>query len=521
MAFPPGQGKSGSYLRSLWRRYLEHCADSGDNPQGQVLVGCYHASEIFGFMYQRLNPRAGSLQPGEIPLNRLPDHYWRADRFEEHLADASIRLYANLGALGEIFAAGNPDALGLIQKIEEEALERLESGSQIEKSGLALRASFPILSLMTLVIDQKRSASAVIRQLEHRFVSGAAKATTPNEQMLNAVYRMVEMMQIFVTLSDAELKDQVQQITARFQEEDRTTEPLRKAGNGFCRLFELGHLLTTHLDEILPGEQIRMVQNAELTFAIDTVRKAGDIILSYFHSSFEVEQKGKDNPVTSADLAADSFLREAFAERFPSDGWLSEESVQKPEQLQRPRIWVVDPLDGIKEFIKGLPEYAISVALLDEGKPALAVVYNPPQDELFVAERGSGAYFNGERVWVSKAEDFGNAKILASRSELSDRVFRLPDSYGSVKKTGSIAYKLALIASNEGDITISFRPKNIWDVCAGTLLVEEAGGRVTNFHGAALDFRPPYRLLEGIIAANPRFHQLAADWVAGNAKLDS
>jgi hypothetical protein len=185
---------------------------------------------------------------------RLPESFWRPDQFEEHLAGASIRLYASVCALGKKFAAGNAEALGLIQQIEEEAQGRLESDSMIEKAALALRASFPILSLMTIVIDQKRSASAVIQQLENRFVSGAEKAGNPYEQALNAVYRMVEMMQIFVTLSDAELKDQVQQITALFQEEDQAEEPLNKMGNGFCRLFELGHLLTTHLDEVLPGE---------------------------------------------------------------------------------------------------------------------------------------------------------------------------------------------------------------------------------------------------------------------------
>jgi myo-inositol-1(or 4)-monophosphatase len=263
-----------------------------------------------------------------------------------------------------------------------------------------------------------------------------------------------------------------------------------------------------------------MTQNPELAFAVETVKRAGEIILSYYHSSYEVEHKDEDNPVTSADLAADSFLRERFAERFPSDGWLSEESIQKPEQLQGPRIWVVDPLDGTKEFVKGLPEFAISVALLIESRPALAVVYNPPQNELFVAERGGGAYFNGERVRVSTLENFGNAEILASRSELADQVFKLPDEYGSVKKTGSIAYKLALIASSRGDITISFRPKNVWDVCGGTLLVEEAGGKITNFHGEPLDFRPPYRLLQGVIAANPAFHEFASDWVSRNADFD-
>jgi hypothetical protein len=253
MTYPPGQGKSGSYLMALWRQYLERCAESADHPHGLALAGAYHASAIFAFLLQRLSCGPDPA-PGVIGGIRLPDYNLRADKLDEHLADASIRLYANVSALGEKFAAGNPDAQSLIQQIRAEAQERLKSESMIEKAGLALRASFPILSLVTLVIDEKGSAGDVIRLVENRFLSGAEKAVSTHEQIWNALYRMVEMMQILVTLSDAELKNQVQQITARFEEEDQAGDPLKKVGNGFCRLFELGHLLTTHLDEILPGE---------------------------------------------------------------------------------------------------------------------------------------------------------------------------------------------------------------------------------------------------------------------------
>ena len=112
-----------------------------------------------------------------------------------------------------------------------------------------------MLGLMTLVLDQDGSTTQVIRQIEQRFANGAGRASSPWEHLLNALYRTVEMMQLFVLFSDPELKDQVQQIATEFEEDDQTPELKLKLRNGFCRLFELGHLVTMHLDEILDAGQ--------------------------------------------------------------------------------------------------------------------------------------------------------------------------------------------------------------------------------------------------------------------------
>ena len=121
----------------------------------------------------------------------------------------------------------------------------------MEKSAAALRASFPLLSMMTLIVDYGSSITPAIRQVERRFAAGDSHAALAWEQSLNALYRSVEMMQLLVVLSDNELRGQVDQIAQRFQEEDHPADLRLKMRNGFCRLFELAHLLTTHLDEIL------------------------------------------------------------------------------------------------------------------------------------------------------------------------------------------------------------------------------------------------------------------------------
>ena len=142
--------------------------------------------------------------------------------------------------------------------------------------------------------------------------------------------------------------------------------------------------------------------NSDLEFAVKTVKAAGELILKYFRGAHEVREKGRNNPVTSADLAADSHLREAIARAFPDDGWLSEETADSPDRLDRKRVWVVDPMDGTKEFVQGLPEFAVSVALVEQEKPKLAVVYNPARDDLFAAEAGYGAFRGNSRLQISE-----------------------------------------------------------------------------------------------------------------------
>src|SRR6266404_535192 len=189
------------------------------------------------------------------------------------------------------------------------------------------------------------------------------------------------------------------------------------------------------------------------------------------------------------------------------DGWLSEETADSDERLERKRVWIVDPLDGTKEFISEIPEFVVCVALVEDGLPRVAVEYNPVRDELFTARKGAGAALNGTAIRVTKQTDLRQARVLASRSEEARGEWDPYREKMHVELTGSVAYKFALIAAGRYDATFTLTPKNEWDVCAGALLVAEAGGMVTDPDGRAIRFNNRSTLLSGLIASNQLLHR--------------
>ena len=240
---------------------------------------------------------------------------------------------------------------------------------------------------------------------------------------------------------------------------------------------------------------------------IEITKAAGVAIMGYYRSSFDVTDKSPDNPVTDADFAADKLLKEQLLAHLPSAGWLSEETVDSPDRLDKPLVWVVDPLDGTKEFVMGIPEFTVSVALVEQGKPILGVIYNPAAQELFYAEKGGEVWFNGRSVAVTPRNQLEGASIDASRSERKRGEFEPFEQILTIRTMGSIAYKLARVAAGHCDATWSRGPKNEWDICAGVLLVEAAGGSVVDLDGAPFEFNRPRTLVNGIVANNGRLHQ--------------
>ena len=160
-----------------------------------------------------------------------------------------------------------------------------------------------------------------------------------------------------------------------------------------------------------------MAESRELKVAREAADAAGEIIRGFYRQRFEVWQKSKDQPVTDADLAADKTLKAILLEAFPNDGWLSEETADSPERLSLRRLWVVDPIDGTKEFIRGIPEFSISIALVKDGRPIVGVIQNPVTGETFWAARGKGAFQNGRPIRATRARKFADPLILASHRE--------------------------------------------------------------------------------------------------------
>jgi myo-inositol-1(or 4)-monophosphatase len=236
-------------------------------------------------------------------------------------------------------------------------------------------------------------------------------------------------------------------------------------------------------------------------------REAGVIVRRYYESGVRVAEKGPDNPVTRADLEANACIRGLVVGAFPADGWLSEETADSSERLAQRRVWVVDPLDGTKEFIQHIPEFCVCIALVEDGRPVVAVEYNPAADRLYTAVRGQGTTVNGAPARVSATKGVADAVVLASRSEDKRGEWDAFKDRVHVKLTGSVAFKLAELATGAGDATFTLTPKNEWDICAGTLLVQEAGGRVTGLDGEPLAFNQRSPLRPGMIASNGVLHE--------------
>jgi myo-inositol-1(or 4)-monophosphatase len=244
----------------------------------------------------------------------------------------------------------------------------------------------------------------------------------------------------------------------------------------------------------------------ELEVAIAAARAGGVVVAKYYKGQYEIHEKAPDDPLTVADTEADAAIKAVVLGAFPDDGWLSEETADTKDRLSKPRVWIVDPLDGTKEFTQHIPEFCVCVALVVDGVVQVGVCYNPAEEKLFAARRGAGASLNGKPVSCTGKTQLADAVVLASRSEDKRGEWDTYKPLMKVKLTGSVAYKFALIAAGEADATFSLTPKNEWDICAGTMLVEEAGGVVTDRYGRPLTFNNQKTLLPGLIAAGPALY---------------
>lgn len=215
-----------------------------------------------------------------------------------------------------------------------------------------------------------------------------------------------------------------------------------------------------------------------------------------------VEFKQGDDPVTATDGAIDDLLHRALP--LPGEGWLSEESADDLSRLERSRVWVVDPLDGTREFVAGIPEWSVSVGLVEDGVAVAGGVLNPTTGQLFIGAAGCGMTLAGRPAAPSARTSLAGAVVLASRSEVKRGQWeRFAAAPFTVKPTGSVAFKLACVAAGLADATWTLVPKHEWDVAAGVALARASGCLVRTLDGGEPRFNRAEPLLAGLVAAPP------------------
>jgi myo-inositol-1(or 4)-monophosphatase len=242
-----------------------------------------------------------------------------------------------------------------------------------------------------------------------------------------------------------------------------------------------------------------MRRNEDLDRIREALRVAAGAVRPFTPGDVEYDEKSsRGDPVTAADLAIDRVLRELLPEA--GEGWLSEETADSPDRMDRDRVWVVDPLDGTREFVDGIPEWCISVGLVENGKPVAGGIYAPPVDLLVVGALETGVTVNDQPARMTDRKTLDGAVVLASRSEWTRGEWDSYDGSFEIVPCGSVAYKLARVAAGLADATWTLVPKHEWDVAAGAALVASAGGTLLHADGSTPRWNQPHPRLPDFLA---------------------
>ena len=238
------------------------------------------------------------------------------------------------------------------------------------------------------------------------------------------------------------------------------------------------------------------------------VRAGGALALSYFKQDVQVTKKPDGSEVSEADLAVDAALKLELMSRRKAYGWLSEESPDDRERLKHSRVWMIDPIDGTSAYLRHIPEWTVSAALVEDGVPVLGVVYNPATDEFFHAMRGKGAFLNDTPIHASDKPTLEGAKMIASGGLFKKKIWEEPWPEVTARWVNSVAYRLALVACGEGDATLSLPAKAEWDLAASAVIMDEAGGITTDHQGNAHSYNRENPKFPSLVASGKPLHPL-------------
>jgi len=240
----------------------------------------------------------------------------------------------------------------------------------------------------------------------------------------------------------------------------------------------------------------------------EVIGAAGELALKYFRHDFNHWKKSDNTPVSEADIAVNQLLRQRLLEARPDYGWLSEETEDDSTRMSKRRVWVVDPIDGTRAFLRGREDWTISVALVEDGRSIVASVFHPTSATMFTAVVGKGAYVNHKRIATTQEQNLPNCRMAANSGAFRPEYWCDAWPEMNITSYNSMALRLAHVAQGREDATLTIRPKSDWDLAAADLLVQEAGGRVTTLEGRPLIYNSIHPVHDSIAAAGPKLHKI-------------
>ena len=240
--------------------------------------------------------------------------------------------------------------------------------------------------------------------------------------------------------------------------------------------------------------------------------EAAQMALARWRTDFRRWEKEPGSPVCEVDLDVDRMLRARLGALLPEAGWLSEETADHPDRLACERVWVVDPIDGTRDYIRGREGWAVSVALIEAGRPVLAVLDAPARRERWHATAARGAYRNGVRLAAGACASLAGARVPTDALPKADR------DLVAVAKPNSIALRIAMVAADEADLVATLRWGSEWDIAAAVLIASEAGAGVSDALGGTLAFNKPDPRAFGVLVSAPAIHDAAVLRLADRAR---
>ena len=248
----------------------------------------------------------------------------------------------------------------------------------------------------------------------------------------------------------------------------------------------------------------------DLKLIVAAVRVAGEIARkAYDANAAKIWDKSEGHPVTDADIAVNDYLYETLTAARPGYGWLSEETKDDHSRHACPRTFVVDPIDGTRAFIDRTPNFAVSVAIIEDGQSIAAALFNPLTNEMFEAHLGGGAYLNNDPIKAGDSDQIAGITMVGYPRKFR----RLGWPEMNCRIVNSMAYRMALVASGQAHAALAFTPKSDWDVAAAQLIASEAGAVVTNIRGEAPSYDGETTSGFGVICAGPTLHALLIERV--------